>query len=41
MLEFFDFTTPAFKSPPTLKQAPIDPAHAAQCQAGGGAQTSV
>ena len=41
MLEFFDFTTPAFKSPPTLKQAPIDPAHAAQCQAAGGAQTGV
>jgi phospholipase C len=41
MLEFFNWSTPAFVSPPTLKRAPIDPAHAAQCQAGGGAQTSV
>src|SRR5207253_8247873 len=36
MLEFFDFSHPSFATPPTLPDAPIDPAHAAapECQAG-------
>ncbi|TMM13703.1 MAG: hypothetical protein E6G01_14205 [Actinobacteria bacterium] len=41
MLEFFNFSHPAFASPPTLPPAPIDPAHAVQCQTQGGAQTSL
>jgi phospholipase C len=41
MLEFFDFAHGAFSTPPTLPPAPVDPAHALQCQAQGGAQTSL
>jgi phospholipase C len=32
MLGFFDFTHPSFATPPTLPDAPIDPAHAIKCQ---------
>ena len=31
MLEFFDFTNPAFATPPTLPPAPVDQAHYQQC----------
>jgi phospholipase C len=31
MLDYFDFSNPAFATPPHLPDAPIDPAHAAQC----------
>jgi len=41
MLEFFDFSRATFGKPPVLPAAPLDPAHAAQCQTQTGAQTSV
>ena len=33
MLEFFDFHSPAFTTPPALSAASIDPVRAAECQA--------
>jgi phospholipase C len=32
MLEFFDFSSPAFATPPAMPDAPIDAAHAQECQ---------
>jgi phospholipase C len=38
MTEFFDFSAPAFATPPTLPAAPVDPKGVAQCRALHGAK---